>query len=105
MADYPSLAQYVGTDFTLDDSRVVLRGSDGKARVSVLSDAAKRSFALSHVLDNTELDTLMTFYTDNRALSFNVTYKGVVYVCVFAGAPRVQPGEVFHRVTVPLMEV
>lgn len=90
---YPSL-QYT-TSLTVDrrDGRVDVRATNGALKSRLLYPADKRTFVVQHELSSTARQTLDTFYTNNRDLSFYYTPPGeaTVYTVRFVGPPTFVP--------------
>ena len=109
MANYPSLAQSVGSRCVIKDDLQIDRSSSGKAQARAFWTGKKRTFQVQHqLLTSTDLATLLSFYDSNRTTSFNFTWSGdgATYVCIFAGAPAVDPlAANFSKVAVNLEEV
>lgn len=88
MADYPAtLPTLNGAIEEWTDGLQTDRSVSGGVRVRVMFTAKKRTFKIKHVVTAALKTTLQSFYDTNRALSFNYTWGGVTYVCVFGSAP------------------
>jgi len=103
---YPLLVQIFGSREVLDDGTVVDRATSGRPRFRSYFATLQRRFLVIHELDNTDRDTLMTFYNANQYVAFTFTWDadGVTYTCKFAGAPQLEPIEgIRNKVTVNLI--
>lgn len=92
MAAYPAFPQMVGgSDEAWVDDLTADRAVNGSVKVRAFYSEKKRVFTVAHVLTNTDLATLRTFYDANRLLPVDLTWvrDGQTYSCVFAGAPRI----------------
>lgn len=110
MATYPTFPQVIGSSLDLVDDLQVDEAVDGSARARAFFPAAKHAMHLAHVLDDTDLATLITFYNDHRAdPSVSVQWKpdcnGTTYTCVFVAAPKIRYDNPFHQVEVDFREV
>lgn len=104
---YPSFAQLVGSQMRIVSDRRVVRDTGGGVRASSYYDEIKRAFTVRHLLDSTDLGTLMTFFAANLTASFDFTWSGdaVTYTVIFGAAGvRVTPGGPMHEVDVDLEE-
>lgn len=88
MADYPATLPTLvnATEEWLDDLETD-RAVSGTVRVRVMFTAKKRVFKIKHVVTAALKTTLQSFYDTNRATTFNYTWGGTVYVCVFGSSP------------------
>jgi len=91
MADYPSTLKISKRSTAEPTSGIITdRGTDGTLRGRVLH-SDKLNFNVIHFhLSSSEVTTLKTFYTTNKALSFNFTWPvdGETYTCIFLDKPQ-----------------
>lgn len=107
MNDYPAYNQLLSSSMVVLDDITVDRSASGTARSRYFYPAAKRQFAVVHLLDNTDLADLEAFYTANRALAVSFTWAkdDSVYTCLFSGPMKYAfPDPNWTQVTVTLEE-
>ena len=107
MAAYPSLGQTTQSRESWADDVQIERASNGAARGRALFAGRKLELQIAHVVERSDVATLLAFYDTNRLLPVDVTWAGdgVTRAMLFAGVPDVQPeGGVLWRVTSRLVE-
>lgn len=90
MAAYPSFPQLLASVREPVDDLDIDYSIAGNAKVRSYFTAVKNRFKVVHMLNATDLATLVTFYTTNRLLTFTFTWTktSTVYTCLFAGPLR-----------------
>ena len=95
MANYPSIAQLVGSKATPQSGIRLDRASNGDVRQQIIYSADRKDFKVVHQVDATDKSTLDTFYSTNKALAVTLTWTADEqnYNCIFAenGAPDYTP--------------
>lgn len=107
MAAYPSIGQTTQSRESWADDVQIERASNGAARGRALFAGRKLELQIAHVVERSDVATLLSFYDTNRLLPVDVTWAGdgVTRAMLFAGVPDVQPeGGVLWRVTSRLVE-
>jgi hypothetical protein len=107
MADYPAFPQLIGSQQGWADDQVNDVAVNGRPMARAFFDGKKRVFKIMHLLDNTDIATLESFYDTNRLLDFVFRWKcdGPQYNVMFDGAPKVDWGNPYHRVEVNMRKV
>ena len=106
MAAYPSLGQTTQSREAWIDDVQIERASNGAARGRALFAGRKLALQVSHVVERSDVATLLAFYDTNRLLPVDVTWAGdgVTRSMLFDGPPDVQPeGGMLWRVTSKLV--
>lgn len=92
MAAYPTFPQLLkGSERISDDDITFERAIGGTGWGSAFYTAAKSRFKVAHVLNNTDLATLVTFYNTNRQTTFSFTWQKTATAygtCMFTGPIR-----------------
>jgi len=91
---YPiNLPQVIGSSFNEESGAVVSRSINGRPRIRNNFSQVWRTGTIVHELSQSELDSLMTFYNDNKSIAFTFTYQAdnVTYSCQFEKAPQAKP--------------
>jgi len=89
-----------------NDAFVADRMGDGTFRVRILHDDKPRITVIHPLLTAAEVQTLETFYADNRTVSIYYTHRGTQYECAFVGKPKVRyASPTFFNVQVDLVVV
>lgn len=96
MAAYPSLTTTMESTLVEVDGQVVDYMENNQPRVRNYADASRWEGVFIHVLNATDMHTLLTFYDDNRNAEFTYTWDAegtgspwvVTYNLRFAGAVR-----------------
>ena len=107
MAAYPSLGQTSQSRESWADDVQIERASNGTARGRALFAGRKLELQIAHVVERSDVATLLSFYDTNRLLPVDVTWAGdgVTRAMLFAGAPGVQTeGGTLWRVTCRMVE-
>lgn len=107
MATYPSFQQIIGSEITFLDGKVVNRSVSGKPRIRSYYSETRRDIRVVHDLNQSDANTVMTFYDNNRDIVFDVLFQadGVTYTCYFAGVPRIRPtGGGYFEVIVEMVQ-
>ena len=107
MAAYPSIGQTSQSRESWADDVQIERASNGAARGRALFIGRKLELQIAHVVERSDVATLLAFYDANRLLPVDVTWAGdgVSRAMLFAGAPDVQTeGGTLWRVTCRLVE-
>lgn len=107
MAAYPSIGQTTQSRESWADDVQIERASNGAARGRALFAGRKLELQIAHVVERSDVATMLSFYDTNRLLPVDVTWAGdgVTRAMLFAGVPDVQPeGGVLWRVTSRLVE-
>lgn len=92
MAAYPSFAQLMGSSEEILDDVQVDRAVNGSVKSRAFYSAKKRRFTLKHVLDNTDVNTLLSFYDSYRLSSNTFTWArdSTSYTVLFEAPPSVK---------------
>lgn len=98
------MATYPNTDYDVDATRVTPRESvttdtsDGGTVRGVVKYAGEiYDITLVHkYILEAEAAVIESFYTANKALSVDVTWRGATYNCVFTGKPEASPSTGIH---------
>lgn len=107
MAAYPTLGQTSQSRESWEDDVQIERASNGSARGRALYTGRKLELQIDHVVERSEVATLLSFYDANRLLPVDVTWigDGVTRSMLFSGPPDVQPkGGALWRVTSRMVE-
>ena len=107
MAAYPSLGQTSQSRESWADDVQLERASNGSARGRALYAGRKLELRVGHVVERSEVATLLSFYDANRLLPVDVTWAGdaTTRAMLFSGPPDVQPeGGTLWRVTSRMVE-
>ena len=108
MANYPSFPQLVGSSFVSDDGVQVKRATSGKPRIKTNYSQSWGEGSIIHELNQTDLNTLNTFYTTNKGISFTFFYAAdnSNYSCQFASKPKAIPiAGGYYDVEVLILEI
>lgn len=108
MAAYPNFPQLMGTKLPGDDGVQISRATSGRPRLRTRFSQVWHAGVIIHELDQTDVQTLLDFYNDNRMIPFIFTYAldGVDYTLQFSDYPQVIPkGGGYSDVTVSVVEV
>ena len=109
MALYPiDIPQLIGTSFSPVDGTEIERSISGRPRIRNYYSQTWREGEIVHECNQSQLDSLTTFYNDNRGIVFTFTYSAdsVTYNCQFTSALFSTPilGG-FYDVKVSIVEV
>ena len=107
MAAYPNIGQTSQSRESWIDDVQIERASNGSARGRALFAGRKLQLQVSHVVERSDVATLLAFYDSNRLLPVSVTWAGdgVTRSMLFDAPPDVQPeGGAVWRVTCRLVE-
>jgi len=107
MAAYPNLGQTTQSRESWEDDVKIERASNGTARGRALFAGRKLELQIAHVVERSDVATLLSFYDTNRLLPVDVTWAGdgVTRAMLFAGPPDVRPeGGTLWRVTSRMVE-
>lgn len=107
MAAYLNLGQTSQSRESWIDDVQIERASNGSARGRALFAGRKLELQISHVVERSDVATLLAFYDTNRLLPVDVTWvgDGVTRAMLFGSPPDVQPeGGAVWRVTSKLVE-
>lgn len=107
MAAYPSLGQTNQSRESWADDVQIERASNGTARGRALFTGRKLELQISHVVERSDVATLLAFYDTNRLLPVDVTWvgDGVTRTMLFGSPPDVQTeGGTLWRVTCRMVE-
>lgn len=91
MATYPAYGQLRGTQITRLSGIVTDEGGNGSLWVRNTYSTDKYAFTLVHYLTASQLSTLMTFYTTNKLVTWDLVYQddSATYTgLVFLDAPQ-----------------
>lgn len=111
MADYPAIAQVVGSKEVPNDGTVVEQAVSGKPRFRTFFTSIRRRFTVVHDVDTTDKDTIMAFHVSNQFVSFTFDWEGdnpvTQYTVRFDGPPQPKPtqGDGRFKVTCKLVAV
>jgi len=92
MAAYPSVAQTSGTTVTPKPGIDIDISTSGTLRGVNKYVEEVADITVEHdLIDTTDKDSIITFYTSNKATEFTFTYNGdsTVYDCLFTSKPQV----------------
>lgn len=107
MAAYPNIGQTTQSRESWIDDVQIERASNGSARGRALFAGRKLALQVAHVVERSDVATLLAFYDSNRLLPVDVTWAGdgVTRSMLFDSSPDVQPeGGTLWRVTSRLVE-
>ena len=105
---YPVLITQESSRKEVADGRVMLRATNGALKTRRLFTSDKASFDLSHFVDTTDKDALLSYYSSNKDADFDYVWPAdkSSYVVRFASAPQVDSvGSEWWTVKVRLEEV
>ena len=89
---YPSFDLEIGSKCNVLSGERVDRSENGFPRKRVLFDKEYYEFELKHLLNETDYNTLMTHYHDNRDATFEFDWiDGQTYVCEYIAPPDESP--------------
>lgn len=92
MAAYPSVAQTSGTTVSFLPGIDIDISTSGTLRgVNRFVEEVVDITVEHDLIDTTDKDSIITFYTTNKTLEFTFTYDGdsTVYDCLFVNRPQV----------------
>lgn len=90
MATYPTFDQLATSTEEFVDDLVLDRATNGSVKARAFYSARKRSWKVRHLLNATDLGTLLTFYDTYRlaANSFTWHRDDTAYTFLFDGPPQ-----------------
>lgn len=93
MADYPSIMQVFGTEVIGKDGTVTDLAVSGKPRLRSYFTQVRNRLKVVHDLDDTDMDTLNTHYSNDRLNAFVFTYAAddTQYTVRYMSPPRAKP--------------
>lgn len=108
MAAYPNFHQLVGTALIGDGGEEMARSVSGRPRIRTRFSQVWHVANIVHELDQADVETLKTFYEENKMIPFTFVYAldGQTYTLSFAQYPEIVPkGGGYSDVTVIAVEV
>lgn len=109
MANYPSVAQVVGSMKDTNSGTIVDRAVSGKPRFRSYYSQDWAVFTVMHDCTGTEKDSILSHYATDAFNSFSFTWSGdsTAYTVRYANHPKVKPkdGDERWSVVSTLIEV